>query len=63
MKKVKELFNIFWVQLYLQLKLQARYVNSTVSSLVLNVGRKFVCLDLSFNHRLCSLIFFNIHSS
>ena len=38
MKKVKELFNIFWVQLYLQLKLQARYVNSTVSSLVLYAG-------------------------
>ena len=38
MKKIKKLFNIFWVQLYLQLKLQFRYVNSAISSLVLYAG-------------------------
>ena len=38
MKKIKKLFNIFWVQLYLELKLQMRYVNSAISSLVLYAG-------------------------
>lgn len=34
MKKIKKLFNIFLIQLYLELKLQIRYVNSAISSLV-----------------------------
>lgn len=38
MKKIKELFNIFCVQVYLQLKLQTRYINSAISSLVLYAG-------------------------
>ena len=38
MKKIKKLFNIFWIQLYLELKLQIRYVNSAISSLVLYAG-------------------------
>lgn len=38
MKKIKKLFNIFLIQLYLELKLQIRYVNSAISSLVLYAG-------------------------
>ena len=44
MKKIKKLFNIFWVQLYLELKLQMRYVNSAISSLVLYAGAFLVVI-------------------
>lgn len=44
MKKIKKLFNIFWIQLYLELKLQIRYVNSTISSLVLYAGAFLVVI-------------------
>ena len=44
MKKIKKLFNIFWIQLYLELKLQIRYVNSAISSLVLYAGAFLVVI-------------------